>query len=124
MERQPQIVTRAEWSSDPDLWRGRVEGVDIDAKATVLFFATKDVGAGPRLHVHDYDEMFVVRTGRALFTVGDRKIEAAEGAVLMAPANVPHKFENLGPGLLETIDIHLNDRFVQTDLEDPETSVG
>jgi mannose-6-phosphate isomerase-like protein (cupin superfamily) len=57
--------------------------------------------------------------GRALFTVGDEKIEAQEGDVLLGPANVPHKYHNLGPGVLESTDIHLSPEWIQTNLEDP-----
>ena len=60
---------------------------------------------------------FDVRTGRALFTLGDQEIEAMAGQVLVAPAGTPHKFKNLGPGLLETIDIHASDRFITDWLE-------
>lgn len=47
-----------------------------------------------------------MRVGRARFTVGDRIIDAEAGQIVVAPANVPHKFENLGPGRLETTDLH------------------
>jgi mannose-6-phosphate isomerase-like protein (cupin superfamily) len=40
------------------------------------------------------------------FTVGAETVDAVAGQILVCPANVPHKFENLGPGLLEQIDIH------------------
>lgn len=120
MAREPVKLTRADWARDPELWRGRFEGKGIGTGVTVLFFASEKVGAGPVLHVHPYDEVFIVRQGRALFTIGDEKIEAAAGDILLGPAEVPHKFENLGPGLLETTDIHLSDRWIQTDLDDPE----
>ena len=120
MGREPVVLRRRDWASDPRLWRGRFEGVDIGAGATVLFFATEKVGAGPRWHVHPYDEIFIVRSGRALFTIGDRKIEAEAGDILLGPAEIPHKFENLGPDPLETTDIHVSDRWIQTDLDDPE----
>ena len=61
-----------------------------------------------------------MRTGRALFTIGEEKIEAEAGDILLGPAEIPHKYENLGPGLLETIDIHVSERWIQTDLDDPE----
>ena len=32
-----------------------------------------------------------------------------------------HKFRNLGPGRLDTTDIHVSDRWIQTNLDDPET---
>lgn len=120
MNRKPRILSRSEWGSDENLWRGRFEGKDLDTGVTVLFYATEDVGVGPLWHVHPYDEIFIIRTGNALFTIGDEKIEAKAGDILMGPANVPHKYTNLGPGLLESTDIHLSDAWIQTDLDDPE----
>jgi len=125
MAREPVKLNRKDWArtgweKEPDLWRGRFEGKSIGTDVTVLFFATDEIGHGPVWHVHPYDEVFVVRQGRALFTIGDEKIEAEAGDILLGPADVPHKFTNLGPGRLETTDIHLNDRHIQTDLEDPE----
>lgn len=114
------VVHRSDWQSHGPHWNGNIQGKDIGTGATVLFYATEKVGVGPKLHVHNYDELFIVRTGRALFTVGDQKIEASAGDVLLGPANVPHKYHNLGPGLLETTDIHLNHTWEQVDLEDPE----
>jgi hypothetical protein len=32
-------------------------------------------------------------------------------------ANIPHKYVNVGPGLLEMIDIHVSGTFIQEDLE-------
>lgn len=114
------ILRRSDWASDDRLWRGRFEGRDIGTGATVLFYATEQVGVGPKWHVHPYDEIFIIRTGRALFTIGGEKIEAEAGDILLGPAEVPHKYSNLGPGLLESTDIHLSDRWIQTDLDDPE----
>ena len=120
MTRTAKLTPQADWASDPNVWDGRIEGADLGANVTILFYTTDEIGAGPKLHVHDYDEMFIVREGRALFTVGDRKIEAGVGDVLFAPARIPHKFHNMGPGRLETTDIHLSDRFVQVLLDDPD----
>ena len=61
-----------------------------------------------------------IGTGVTVFTIGETKIEAEAGEVLLGPADIPHKYENLGPGLLETTDIHVSDRWIQTDLDDPE----
>ena len=116
----PTIRHRKDWTNGKGDWSGRIEGVDLGAQVTILFYTTDEVGAGPKLHVHDYDEVFIVREGRALFTVGSEKITATEGDVLFGPAHVPHKFHNLGPGRLETTDIHMSDRFAQTMLDDPE----
>ena len=124
MSGKPVHLKRSDWAIDNRLWKGVLEGKDMGTGVTVLFYATEEVGKGPTWHVHPYDEIFIVRTGRALFTIGDEKIEASVGDVLMGPANIPHKYTNLGPGLLETTDIHASDRWIQTDLEDPELQSG
>ncbi|QDY71655.1 cupin domain-containing protein [Qingshengfaniella alkalisoli] len=120
MTKTPKRIPRSEWSTSDLSWKGTVNGTTLGADVTILFYATGVVGVGPRWHVHDYDEVFIVREGRALFTIGDQKIEAEAGDVLLGPASVPHKFVNLGPGRLETTDIHLSDERRQTDLPDPE----
>lgn len=118
MTAKPAVLQRSDWAVDDIHWRGRFEGGDFGANVTVLFFSSDEIGSGPRLHYHPYDEVFIVRQGRARFTIGDQTIEAEAGQILFGPANVPHKFVNVGPGRLETTDIHLNDRFIQTDIDD------
>lgn len=44
--------------------------------------------------------------------IDGKVIIATEGDILVAPANAPHRFENMGPGRLEMIDIHANPTFV------------
>ena len=69
-------------------------------------------GQGPKLHRHDYQEVFVVIEGRAVYTLGEETVEVSGGQVVIAPAGVRHKFVNAGPGMLRQIDIHASDRFV------------
>ena len=114
---KPTLINRSDWAREPNQWVGKFEGGDVGTGVTVLFFSSDKIGAGPPLHVHPYDEVFILRQGRARFTVGDDIIEAEAGDIVLGPAEIPHKFENLGPGRLETTDIHLNDRHIQTDLE-------
>lgn len=99
-------------------WRGSVEGRALGGAVTVLTYGTDTLGAGPRLHVHPYDETFVVIEGRARFFIGDTTIDAAAGDVLLGPAGIPHRFENLGPGRLQTVDIHHSPQWIQTDLDE------
>ncbi len=121
-KRNPAILHREDWASHEQLWKGYFQGKDIGTGVTVLFYVTDNVGEGPRWHVHPYDEIFIVRLGKALFTIGDKKIEAKAGDILLGPAEIPHKYHNIGPGMLETTDIHLSDRWIQTNLDDPELS--
>jgi len=110
-------LERGDWARDPVDWKGRFEGKDIGTGVTVLFFSDDRIGSGPVLHRHPYDEVFILRQGRALFTIGTETVEAGAGEILLAPAGKPHKFENLGPGRLETTDIHLSPEWIQEDLE-------
>lgn len=98
-------------------WRGSCSGESLGGPVTVLAYGTDTPGQGPRLHVHPYDETFVVITGSARFFVGDEVVEAVAGDVVLGPAGVPHRFENIGPGRLQTIDIHHSPRWIQTDLD-------
>ena len=98
-------------------WRGSLPGLTLGGQNTVLAYGTDTVGVGPRLHVHPYDETFIVTEGRARFFVGGTTLDAAAGDVVFGPAGVPHRFENLGPGRLQTIDIHHSPEWIQTDLD-------
>lgn len=98
-------------------WRGSLDGLGLGSAITVLAYGTDEVGVGPRLHVHPYDETFVIVQGRARFFVGDVVLEASAGEVVLGPAGLPHRFENLGPGRLQTIDIHHSPQWIQTDLD-------
>jgi mannose-6-phosphate isomerase-like protein (cupin superfamily) len=79
-------------------------------------YVTDVVGEGPTLHVHPYDEIFTITEGRARFTVGDGTIDAEAGDVVLGPANIPHGYQNLGPGRLDSLDIHLSPERIQFDL--------
>ncbi len=105
---------------DPDAegaWRGALFGEVLNGPVTVLAYGNDTPGQGPKLHVHPYDETFIIIAGRARFFVGDDVIEAGAGEAVLGPAGVPHRFENLGPGRLQTIDIHHSTRWIQTDLD-------
>jgi mannose-6-phosphate isomerase-like protein (cupin superfamily) len=104
-------------SSSDGPWRGFVAGIALGGPVTVLAYGTDEIGVGPRLHVHPYDETFIIIAGRGRFFVGDAIIDASAGEVVLGPAGVPHRFENLGPGRLQTIDIHHSPEWIQTDLE-------
>lgn len=88
----------------------------MDGACTVLAYGNDTVGMGPVLHMHPYDETFVVVMGRARFFVGDQVIDAEAGDVVFGPKGLPHRFENLGPGRLQTIDIHHSPRWLQVDV--------
>lgn len=111
---QARVVERESWAQTPGEWRGEVQGFGAGLS---LIFVSAETGEGPRLHSHPYPETFIVRAGRALYTIGEETIEAQAGQILVVPAGVPHKFRNLGPGRLESIDIHASETFITDWLE-------
>lgn len=119
MTSTPVILSRSDWASHDRLWHGHFQGKDLGTNVTVLFYATEEIGKGARLHTHPYDEIFIIRSGRAAFTVGESKTEVAAGQIVLGPAEVPHKFVSLGPGPLEIISIHLSETWIQTNLDEP-----
>jgi len=75
-------------------------------------------GGAVRLHKHPYKEIFVVQEGTATFTIGSTTLEAHACQIIIAPADVPHKFMNSGDGRLKQIDIHVSKQFITHWLED------
>jgi mannose-6-phosphate isomerase-like protein (cupin superfamily) len=74
-------------------------------------------GTGPALHRHPYPEVFVTLEGEALYTVGDETFTVKAGQIVIAPANVPHKFVSVGNTTLKQVDIHGNGTIIQENLE-------
>jgi quercetin dioxygenase-like cupin family protein len=68
-------------------------------------------GTGPRLHRHPYAEVFVVESGEATFTLGDRQLVVVGGQLVVGLPNVPHGFTNTGTSELRVVTIHAADRF-------------
>jgi mannose-6-phosphate isomerase-like protein (cupin superfamily) len=90
----------------------RFEGRQLGGEVS-LFLVDAEPGQGPALHVHPYSETWAVRKGEAEFTVGDEKLRAYAGDIVVVPANQPHRFENIGAERLEIVCIHANDTIVQ-----------
>jgi len=115
---EPTKVAASEWQNPGERLRGLLEGQTLKSNVTLIRFVTDVVGDGPTLHVHPYDEIFTITEGRARFTVGDKIIDAEAGDVVLGPANVPHGYQNLGPGRLDSLDIHLSPEWIQYNLAD------
>lgn len=94
----------------------RFEGADHGGDVS-FFLVDNEPGQGSMLHVHPYSETWIVRRGAAEFTVGTETTRAMAGDIVVAAANVPHRFENVGAGRLELVCIHPRGRMVQTNIE-------
>lgn len=113
---EPAKVSAREWQNPGKALRGLLEGKDLKTNITLIRYVTDVVGEGPTLHVHPYDEIFTITEGRARFTVGDKTIDAEAGDIVLGPANIPHGYQNLGPGRLDSLDIHLSPEWIQFNL--------
>ncbi|HUQ37336.1 MAG TPA: cupin domain-containing protein [Aestuariivirga sp.] len=121
MRSEPQLkaaVTQAsEWLDNAGRFQGEWQGGSRGAGICVIANRLDTVGGGPRLHRHPYAEIFVVRLGTGIFTIGSTQVEASTGQILVVPSNTAHKFSNAGPEPLETIDIHESGKFITEWLE-------
>lgn len=93
------------------------EGQPYGSEVSIFIIDYPRAGEGPNLHKHPYPETWIVRSGQARFTVGDRTIDAAAGDIVVCDAETPHKFKSSGPDNLDIICIHPSPRFIQEDLE-------
>lgn len=105
-----------------DLEQGAIgwdfQGVKFDIANVSFIIVAAQPGDGVKLHSHPYQEIFVVQEGLALYTVGDATFEAKAGQILLTPADVPHKFVNIGSGILRQVDIHCSAEFRTVWLEE------
>ena len=116
--RAPVHLKHDDWQDAGEALRGLFLGKSVGTNISFIRYVTDEVGAGPTLHVHPYDEIFTIQEGHARFTVGDEVIDAGPGDVVFGPANIPHGYQNLGPGRLDSLDIHLSPEWIQYDLGD------
>jgi mannose-6-phosphate isomerase-like protein (cupin superfamily) len=92
-------------------------GADHGDVGVSLIFVDTAPGRGPRLHRHDYDELFVVLEGEARILGGD-DVVVRGGDVVVIPAGEPHGFVASGEGRYRQISVHLSPRFA-TEWLDP-----
>ncbi|MFF2371370.1 cupin domain-containing protein [Agromyces sp. NPDC058110] len=78
------------------------------------FHVDYEPGEGTDLHWHPYPETWVVLSGDATLTIGDRRVAATAGDTATVPTGVWHKFENTGTTRLEVLCIHASAVIIQT----------
>ncbi len=109
------ILNRNELPSDGRTYE--IEGYHYGDTTVSLIWVEMPPGDGVRLHVHPYQEIFVIQEGCATFTVGSTTLNAQAGQIILVPGGVPHKFVNSGEGTLKQVDIHQNPKFITQWLE-------
>lgn len=104
------IFRRSDWASGEG-WNGKLEGQDANTGVSFLFNEVGEAGRGPPPHKHPYDEVYIVRQGQALITVGNDEAVVNEGDILVIPADTPHRLVTAGNGRTEIISVHTSARF-------------
>jgi mannose-6-phosphate isomerase-like protein (cupin superfamily) len=112
----PTVVAAADL---PLLIPGRhlLEGHRFGLQNLTLVLGESAPGQAVPLHRHDYEEMFIVHSGRGTYTVGDTTVEAGPGDVVLIPSGVPHKFANHSQETLYHTAVHATGRLVVEQLE-------
>lgn len=93
------------------------EGAQYDTDVSFIWVDMQP-GENVRLHSHPYKEVFIIQDGQSTFTLGAETLVAHAGQIIIAPADVPHKFFNSGATPLRQIDIHVARHVVTHWLED------
>lgn len=102
------VFEQADWANEPGIWSGVWQGSAYGTPITIIFHNSVGAGHGPDPHTHPYPETFIIRAGRARFTIGEAQFHAEAGQILVCTAGVAHGYKNLGPGQLEAVNIHAN----------------
>lgn len=104
--------TLIDWTDPGGAWQGEFRGAPSRSDVSVIFNQMEGPGEGPALHRHAYSETFVVRRGAVEFTVGEDRVVARAGQIVVVPAGVPHAFVGAGDGPIEMFDIHASPEIV------------
>ncbi|MEP6972991.1 MAG: cupin domain-containing protein [Actinomycetota bacterium] len=62
-------------------------------------------GMDLRPHVHDFDQIAMIVSGRANYYVGEERNEMGPGSILLVPAGMDHYIEPMGNEVVQNIDI-------------------
>lgn len=86
-------------------------GADHGGVGVCVIFVDAEPGAGPSLHKHPYEELFILLDGEATFIAGEQEVRARAGEMVIVPPDTPHAFTNSGDRPLRQIDIHVSPTF-------------
>lgn len=62
-------------------------------------------GMDLRPHVHDFDQIALILSGRANYYVGEERNDMGPGSVLLIPAGKEHYIEPVGGEVVKNIDV-------------------
>ena len=98
------LIARGDLPGSPEA--RRLVGAQHGGLPISLFLVDDRPGAWPLLHRHPYPELFIVHAGQADFEIGETRLTARAGDILIAPATTAHRFTNTGREQLRLTAIH------------------
>jgi len=96
----------------------RFEGGKYGDIAASFFLVHTEPGKGAALHMHPYEEVFIVQEGEVTFVVGTETLTVKGGNVVIVPPETPHKFTNSGTVPLRQLSIQPTREIITTWLEE------
>ena len=94
------------WDEIPDeAVRAGVRRRGFGTKDCLLVMNECEPGMDVRPHVHEFDQIAMIVSGRANYYVGDERNEMGPGSVLLIPAGRGHYIEPLGDEVVRNIDV-------------------
>lgn len=92
-------------------------GAEQGGVAMSMYLSEAAPGKASKPHTHPYDTIAYIREGRGEWTVNGVKYPAEAGDVLVVKAGEPHFFTNTSDARLLILDVHMNERIIQHNLE-------
>jgi quercetin dioxygenase-like cupin family protein len=87
------------WDSDPETLRARFSFPMFWATgnaSTAVLYVELESGHGNGRHTDTPEEILLVLEGDVEVELGDEKVIAGPGSLVLVPSMVPHRFENVG----------------------------
>ena len=69
----------------------------------VMNECTPGMEVGP--HDHEFDQIALIISGRAIYTIGDTPHEVGPGSMLLIPAGIPHFINPIGEETVMNLDV-------------------
>lgn len=94
------------WDDIPDEFvRPGVRRRGFGTENCLLVMNECEPGMDVRPHVHDFDQIAMILSGRAIYHVGDVANEMGPGSIVLVPAGIDHSIEPIGDEVVRNIDV-------------------
>lgn len=96
----------ANWNDlDKEVVRAGIQRSAFGTRNVILVMneCTPGMEVGP--HDHEFDQIALILSGNAIYTIGDTPHEVGPGSMLLIPAGVPHFINPVGEETVMNLDV-------------------